>query len=51
MRSTTRDTENDIHLSLLRSEEFHSAALSSESVDAQVRQAEGGQSSRSDNPR
>jgi acetolactate decarboxylase len=38
------DTEHDVHLSLPRSEEFRSAALSSESVDAQVRQAEGSQS-------
>lgn len=36
------DTANDVHLSLPRSQSFLSAALSSESIDAQVRQAEGG---------
>ena len=36
------DTENDLHLSLPRSGAFLDAALSSDSVDQQVRQAEGG---------
>lgn len=36
------DTDNDIHVSMPRSEAFLAAALSSESVDDQVRQAEGG---------
>ena len=36
------DTDNDIHLSLPRTAAFRSAALSGESVDDQVRQAEGG---------
>lgn len=36
------DTENDLHLSLPRSGAFLGAALSADSVDEQVRQAEGG---------